>query len=615
MRNDTEITDQQDARKELEVFRKCMDRSGDAIFIIDPDTAQFNYVNESACTNLGYTREQLKDMTVPDIDPNVTDGQPEWDEHVRDVRRNGPITIESVHQRADGTVFPVEIQVDYLEVHNQSRMVATARDMTERKKEKRENELLLTLSQIVGESQDVDEAIEGLVRTICELEDCPAAELWQPNSNGSLECREVYQLSHSNQYSLHAEGQTMTFGRGEGLPGIVWAKQEPRTMTDLYENENFIRNRPARKDGLEEALGLPLIAGEELMGVVVLFRPKRKDANEFSVDRLQTVFKQLQPLFNRKRTEEKLHKSEQRLELAEELADLGHWSISLPEREVHWSDQIYRILGWDPSEPEPPLEEAFKLYHEDDRAEIQHKIEQAIEREEEFNFKLRIRRSDGEIRHVRSIGGPRYDEDGNLREIFGVFQDITDQKQTLQRLKESEQRFRQMAENINEGFSLMNADYERVHYINRATARIYGVSIEELYEDPTAWIRNIPDGEIPEIKKTIKRREPISEPHDREFRVIRGGETCWVRARFYPIRDEDGTITRVAGISTDITQRRRTQEKLQKKANFLEAVNNQLPGVTYQFKIRSGRPLLLPVHERGVRGNRRSVLRRSGGGV
>lgn len=117
----------------------------------------------------------------------------------------------------------------------------------------------------------------------------------------------------------------------------------------------------------------------------------------------------------------------QLMSLAEEIAEVGHWSVNVLTGSVTWSSQIYRIYGRDPSDFSPTLETAIDAYHPDDRARVSALVSEAIERGAPFEFELRLIRPDGEIRHVLSRG--RCDTNfatNRVETVFGIFLDVTD---------------------------------------------------------------------------------------------------------------------------------------------------------------------------------------------
>jgi len=128
-----DITERKKAERELELFKNLLNRSGEAIFVNDPQTGRFIDVNDRACTSLGYTREELLARGVRDIEANFPDDLI-WQDHVAEVRRQGSLLLEGMQKRKEGTAFPVEINVSLVALHGREYMVAIARDITDRKR-------------------------------------------------------------------------------------------------------------------------------------------------------------------------------------------------------------------------------------------------------------------------------------------------------------------------------------------------------------------------------------------------------------------------------------------------------------------------------------------------
>jgi PAS domain S-box-containing protein len=127
----TDITGRRKAEETLKFTQFAIERSSEAAFWMGSD-AGFIYVNEAACHNLGYSRDELLKMTVHDIDPNFP--KEIWSEHWADLKRKGSFVLESHHRTKDGRIFPVELSVNYLKFGGKEYNCAFARDITERKK-------------------------------------------------------------------------------------------------------------------------------------------------------------------------------------------------------------------------------------------------------------------------------------------------------------------------------------------------------------------------------------------------------------------------------------------------------------------------------------------------
>jgi PAS domain S-box-containing protein len=125
-----DITARKLAEDSASLFRKLMDGSNDAIEVLDPGNLQFLDVNNKACLDLGYTRQELLSMTAYDI--NIT-----LDDSVRNhvdqrLREAGFVIVEAQHRRKDGSVFPVEMNIKYVHL-GRGYIVAVVRDITQRK--------------------------------------------------------------------------------------------------------------------------------------------------------------------------------------------------------------------------------------------------------------------------------------------------------------------------------------------------------------------------------------------------------------------------------------------------------------------------------------------------
>jgi len=116
--------------QELKLFRTLVDQCNDAIKVIDPETLRFLDVNEKACSELGYSREELLSLGVFDIDPGVTEASAAKVEE--ELRKSGAFMLEALHRRKDGSTFPVEVSMRRVQLERDY-IIAIARDLTERK--------------------------------------------------------------------------------------------------------------------------------------------------------------------------------------------------------------------------------------------------------------------------------------------------------------------------------------------------------------------------------------------------------------------------------------------------------------------------------------------------
>ncbi|MFQ5744853.1 MAG: ATP-binding protein [Acidobacteriota bacterium] len=131
------------------LFRSLLDESNDAIFVIDAASARILDVNERACLNLGYSRDELLRLRVHDISATLAAG-PSWEERMQTLRTSGPQLTEGRHKRKDGSEFPVEINGRIVEMEGVEYEISVARDISERQRaeeERAELEKQLRLAQ------------------------------------------------------------------------------------------------------------------------------------------------------------------------------------------------------------------------------------------------------------------------------------------------------------------------------------------------------------------------------------------------------------------------------------------------------------------------------------
>ena len=121
---------QRKANDELSLFRKLLDNSSDAIEVIDPITLRYLDVNETACRQLGYSREELLAMSIGDIDP--TFGTESFHTIEEQFRKSGSVRLETIHRRKDGSTFPVEVNMGSV-ILDKPYGLGIARDISERR--------------------------------------------------------------------------------------------------------------------------------------------------------------------------------------------------------------------------------------------------------------------------------------------------------------------------------------------------------------------------------------------------------------------------------------------------------------------------------------------------
>ena len=148
------IAGRRQTTEKLELLRNLIDRSNDCIFIIEPKWGRFLDANDRACASLGYTREELLNMALKDIEQSIPDDS-SWQEQIEELKIKEDLVIQGQHRRKDGTTFFTETSLKLVSQKKEDFIIAIARDVTKRKQaEQRQAQLLEQVESVNQELKD-----------------------------------------------------------------------------------------------------------------------------------------------------------------------------------------------------------------------------------------------------------------------------------------------------------------------------------------------------------------------------------------------------------------------------------------------------------------------------
>ena len=187
-----------------------------------------------------------------------------------------------------------------------------------------------------------------------------------------------------------------------------------------------------------------------------------------------------------------------------------------------------------------------------------------------FAFEHRIRRHDGVWRRFAIRAVPVLNDDGTIREWVGVHSDITD-------LRESEVRFRQLAENIEAVFYIHEIDELRVTYVSPAYERIWQQSAEEIYADARAYMRDVHHDDRPRVEAALQRQRAGESTETRYRLVLPDGRVRHIHDRAFITSNPDGDARRIVGIAEDVTETTHARLLLAANAATFETLVRNMP--------------------------------------
>jgi PAS domain S-box-containing protein len=181
-------------------------------------------------------------------------------------------------------------------------------------------------------------------------------------------------------------------------------------------------------------------------------------------------------------------------------------------------------------------------------------------------------RRDGTTLPVDSVCNPIRERGVNVGAVV-TLRDESDRLKAEEDLREKEERFRQVTENIAEVFWMTSVDKNRMVYISPAYETIWGRTRESLYEQPTSWMDAIHPEDRERVRRAALDKQTRGE-YDEEYRIMRyDGSIRWIQDRAFPVRNELGEVYRIVGVAADITDRKRAESAIQQAYTELAGLN------------------------------------------
>lgn len=278
-----------------------------------------------------------------------------------------------------------------------------------------------------------------------------------------------------------------------------------------------------------------------------------------------------QDITEAKLAQEVLRERDRRLTEAQRAARLGWWEIELSSGRLTWSDEMYRLWGWEPGHEVTP--EAFlATVQPDDRRRLLEEGARVRETGQPSFVEFRATVADGSERWFRGGAYMLYDDDGTAVKLFGTDQDVTEQKQAEHDLQSAKALYQRIVETTNEGIVMADAEHV-VTFINPRMAQILGYSVDEmtgmhasefLDEEAYALLAG----------RQRQRRRGISEHYSIHVRT-KDGAVVQVLVSASPFMDENGQYAGALAMVTDISAVREAEEIVHSQSLRMQAEEDE----------------------------------------
>lgn len=264
----------------------------------------------------------------------------------------------------------------------------------------------------------------------------------------------------------------------------------------------------------------------------------------------------------RKQVEKWLRKSEQHMRLAMGAALMGTWEWDIESGEIFWSDNLWAMFGLE-SEGRPMTLDRFRdLVHPADRDRLFQAVEDSVQRGAHYRLEVRFTRPDGSFRWALTHGRVLGNAADGTRRMVGVDVDITERKQIEERLRESEQRFRTLVNLL--PYGVQENDKEgRITFANPALERLHGPQ-EGGVVGRFIWDFVADDADRERLRDHLKflvhERPPPATYFSKDRRA--DGSVIDVQVDWSYDRDQQGRVQGFIAVITDITERKRAEQRL-----------------------------------------------------
>jgi PAS domain S-box-containing protein len=273
-------------------------------------------------------------------------------------------------------------------------------------------------------------------------------------------------------------------------------------------------------------------------------------------------------------TEKRINQIQELLNRSNDIARIGWWELDLESKKTYWS-KVTKEIHEVASDFEPDLEKGIEFYPEGvHRESIQNLVQRAIGQGEPFNHELQILTATGKLKWVRAIGIPIV-EDNECTRLYGLFQDIDEQKKALSRIKQQVALFQNTFEYASIGMALVGLKGEWLE-VNKSICKMVGYSEKELRSLTFQDITHPDDleADLGLLNQLVEGKIDRYEMEKRYFH--KEGHLVWVLLSVSMVRDEQGNPVHFISQISDITQRKKVEHEREALLDLTQKQNERL---------------------------------------
>ena len=388
------------------------------------------------------------------------------------------------------------------------------------------------------------------------------------------------------------EGRFLTVNKNlEELLGVKNEELKGKTDYDIITKELADYYRDNDQKVLEEGKALAIEEEADLIDghhtfIANKFPIYDNNGKPYGIGSIST------DISERKKIEENLKESEERLRLAQTLGNVGIWDWNTITNELHFTPELEQLYGLTPGTIKT-YQDWRQLTHPDDIEKIEAERDEKIANHEPFDLEFRIQHKSGQKHWLSAKGGAIYNKEGDILRVLGINEDITLRKkadkkiqdlieqlqQANEEYRESEDRFHTLADNIPNLAWMADAE-GWIFWYNKQWYKYTGTTLEEM--QGWGWQKVHHPDYVDSVTEEWNTKLTNEEPYDNIF-PLKGedGNYRWFLTRITPIRDAQGNLIRWFGTNTDVTERINRENELEITMDELKRSNEELERFAY----------------------------------
>src|SRR5438128_137031 len=453
-------------RTSEEKYRDLIDASPDAICVIDAD-GKCVLINPAGVKLAGRPERELIGSSIADT--YLPEERCLLVDRLEKLKAEGSLRFERKFLRENGEVIPVEVSLSVLRGRYYQAII---RDISQRKR----REALLAGENRVLEMVAKGDSLANILDSLCLLVEKQSsgvlASILLMDANGK-------QLRHGGAPNLpkaYTEAIDGAFiGPAVGSCGTAAYRAEQVIVSDIATDPLWDPFRDlAVAHSLRACWSTPIFSSEgKVIGTFAMYYREPRSPSPLEQDTIKHITHLAGVAIQRKLAETARRESESYLAEAQRLSHTGSWAWAPATGEIrYWSEETYRLLGFDPEAGPPRFEKFFGRLYPEDQDRVRELFGIAIAEKADFETDYRVVHPSGAIKHIHAVGHPICDEAGHFVEFVGTVIDVTESKRAEEALRASEQVARGQVEALAQSLDVLATAPEPEKFIGQMLSTI-----------------------------------------------------------------------------------------------------------------------------------------------